>query len=119
MATTISNGTTTLTPTIVDGWESVQATRNVIHDILGNTSPDVTLRPARMRTGTLKTVWETKAQAEAARQLHLTATVFTLTSDVITYITMQYVVAGAVTTTLFDDTRNAWTVDIEYQEVIA
>jgi hypothetical protein len=119
MATTLSDGTTTLNPTIVDGWESAQASRNVIHDILGNTSPDVTLRAPRMRTGTLKTVWLTKAQAEAARQLHLTANVFTLTSTEITYITMQYVVAGNITTTLYDDTRNAWTVNIDFQEVIA
>lgn len=117
MATTLSNGSVTLTPLLVLGYKATQDSKNVIHAVLGKTSPDVTLRKANMRSGTLEILFLTAAEAEAARQLHIAEDVFTLDSSEITQINMQYVVNGEITTALEDETRNAWVITIDYQEV--
>lgn len=117
MSTTITYGATTLTPTLVLGWESSQDTYNVIHDILGLTIPSVTLRGSKSRSGTLSTLWQTAAQAEACRVLHSAPGVFTLASTEVPQLNMSYVVAGSVTATLDEDSSRLWTVSIDYQEV--
>jgi hypothetical protein len=117
MATTITYNSTTITPKLVLGWETSQDTSNVIHEILGKTSPDVTLRGAKMRTGTLTTLWETATAADTCRTLHSNAGVFTLASTEVSQASMHYVVAGVVTTTLDTESVSVWTVSIDFQEV--
>lgn len=117
MATTITSGSTTLTPELVLGWESVQDSRNIVHPIIGSANPDVTLKPANLRTGTLEMLFLTAADAEEARIAHATLGVFQLVSTEITYADMYYVVSGSINTTLEDVTRHLWTFSIDFQEV--
>lgn len=117
MSTTITTGDTTITPTIITGWEASQDSRNVIHTIIGRPSPDVTLKPAALRSGTLEMVFETAADAEEARQLHTDAVVFTLTSTDQTTINMTYVVSGNIGSVLEDVTRNLWIITVDFQEI--
>lgn len=117
MPTTITYNTTTITPTLVVGWESAQDTRNVLHDVLGKSTPDVTLRAAKSRTGTLTTLWETAADAETCRALHENVGTFTLSSSELAQVDMAYVVSGTITATLDQDNAETWIVTIDFTEV--
>lgn len=115
--TTITHNSTTITPLLVLGWESAQETRNVVHEIIGKSSPDVTLRSAKSRTGTLHTLWDNAADAETCRALHAQEGTFTLASDEIAQLDMTYVVSGAITVLLDEESRALWTVDVDFIEV--
>ena len=117
MSTTISDGTTTITPELVLGYEVAQESRNVIHTILGRATPDVTLRFTNLRVGTLQMLFKTAEEAEAARQLHINPIVFIMTSTEIPEADMTYVVSGSISTVLEDETRKLWTVSVDFQEV--
>lgn len=117
MTTTITTGSTTITPVLVLGWQTSQESRNIIHAIIGRSDPEVTLQPANLRTGTLQLFFTTEAAAEEARVLHSGAAVFYLDSDEITSANMYYVVNGSISAALEDDTRLYWTVSVDYQEI--
>lgn len=116
MTTTLSNGTTTLTPTVVLGWNSEQSSKTQIHEILGSATPDVTTRPALLRSGTLEVLFATEADANTCRTMHTAAGTFTLASTDLSYISFDYVVTGTVKVEM-DDTYTQWLVSIGYQEV--
>jgi hypothetical protein len=118
MATTISDGTTTIAPELVLGYETSQAGGNLIHAVLGRRDPDVTLREAGLRAGTLQLFFLTEVEAEACRVLHSAAAVFAYTADDNTTTSMNYVVdPGGISTKLDDSTRRRWVVSVGYQEV--
>lgn len=117
MATTITTGDTTITPTLVTGWEASQDSRNIIHTIIGRSTPDVTLKPASLRTGTLEMLFENATDADEARTVHMDAAVFTLTSSELSQVNMSYVVAGSISSVLEDETRRLWTLAVDFQEV--
>lgn len=117
MATTITSGTTTITPTLVLGWEANQDSRNIIHTIIGRSSPDVTLKPAALRSGTLEMLFETATAANNARLLHADAAVFTLTSSEQPLANMTYVVGNDISSVLEDTTRSLWQLNVSFQEI--
>lgn len=117
MSTTISDGDTTLHPTVVDGWEASREGQNIVHPILGRANPDVTIRPAMLRNGTLRLVFPLEADAAEAVDLHGDASTLTLASTDRDYLDMTYVVAGRVRLILDDTTRDVWVVEVDYQEV--
>ena len=67
MASTVSDGTTTITPYFVKGYQAVQAGRNIFHDVIGKTSQDVTLFQPKLRSGTLSFYFKTSPEADACR----------------------------------------------------
>lgn len=119
MSTTITHNSTSIYPVLVLGWESTQETRNIVHAIIGKSSPDVTLKPAALRTGVLSTFWTTAANAETCRALHGQLGTFTLATTELSQVAMTYVVSGAITTKLDSDSQKLWVVDIEYAEITA
>lgn len=121
MATTITAPGVSITPTVVDGYTANREAQSIVHTILGKQSPDITFRDALLRSGTLTlkfagaTSEDDSAEAEIA---HAGAQVFFLTSDERATIEMSYVVAGGpVVRTLDDDSRDAWIVEVPYQEI--
>lgn len=114
MATTITDGTTTVTPLLVTGWETEAETRNVLHAVLSKSTPDVTLRGGYTRTGTLEMLFTDEADALTAALMHKAAAVFTIASTEITDANYSYVVSGNVKTALDEDTRAQWLVTVEY-----
>lgn len=117
---TISDGTTTITPALVLGYETQQPGRNVFHDVLGRADADVSLAPPAPRTGTLQLFFLTEAEAEACRELHNQPAVFTYTATDNATTTMRYVVdSSGVRVALDDQTRKRWTVSVAYREVPA
>lgn len=115
--TTISDGTTTITPLLVTGYESTRQSRNVIHDIIGREDPEVTLRVAGLRTGTLEMLVSTLANALALEALHTPGVVMTLADVDLPGLNMDYVTSGDIGVQLDDETRDRWLVTVDYQEV--
>ncbi len=115
--TTISDGTTTITPQLVLGWESSSASNNIFHTVIGRSDPDVTLRGLATPTGTLKLLFVSQIAANACLALHQQAKTFVVTDSDITAANMTYAVAGVVTVTLDEETRAVWTVTVPFQVV--
>lgn len=66
MAQTITRGATVLTPALIVPGRLTRPGRSVVHAILGDPEPDVTLRAPGLRTGDIRTLWATPAAALAA-----------------------------------------------------
>lgn len=117
MTSTISTTEDTFTPILVNGYEASRASGNVIHNVLSSNTPAVTLRESRLRTGTLTALFGTLDLAQALETA--------LTSGAVLYfydtdhptLALPFVCTGEVTVALDEDTRNAWTVEWEFQEV--
>lgn len=120
--TIITHGADTITPTQVLGYQSEREGRNIVHPILGRPSPDVTLRPAGLRTGTLSMGFAgptAEGDSRFAENLHSNGGVFTLMSAERLTVPMSYVVAGRIGRELEDESRDAWIVNVDFQEVYA
>lgn len=116
--TEISDGVTTVVPMMVLGWNASNRSRSVVHAVIGRADPDVTLRAAATRSGDLSILCESEAQANEVVALHVAGLVLTLTEDVLTTVSMEYVVAGDIRAELNPDTRSRWVVTVPYQEVV-
>jgi len=119
MATTITSGASTLSPTVVDGYEANREAQTIVHVIPGSATPDVILRPALLRSGTLTCMWHgasSEANSKTAADLLATAATFALVSTDRTSIPMPFVVTGTVTRRLEDQSRDAWIVSFGFQE---
>lgn len=117
MTTTITWGTQTVTPTLVTEYTSKREGGNLLHIVIGNASPDVTLKAAGLRKGTLEIWCEDHATALAAEALHAQTGVFHLTDDTLPGVNMFYVLDGAIDTSLDGQTSKRWLVQVGYAEV--
>lgn len=117
--TTISDGTTTVTPMLINGYESTRESRNVTHSILGTNVPAVSLRDAALRTGRLTAVLESRAAALTLEDVLAGASLLTFT-DTDTTLSMTFVLdeSGQINTRLVPGTLR-WTVEWDYREAIA
>lgn len=114
--TTISDGTTTITPILISGYESSRTSRNVVHPILGTNVPAVSLRAAGLRTGTLTALVANRAAAVALETVLAKALLLTYT-DPDTTLSMTFVLDGEARVKLDPDTLTLWTVVWDYSEV--
>ncbi|WNM25245.1 hypothetical protein [Demequina capsici] len=117
MSTTVTDGVTTLTPILVTGWSSTRLARNVLHDIVGTEWPEVTLRPAAPRSGTLQLLCATLADGVAMEAFHAQAKVLTLADPESAPLGMNYVASGRIDLDIDEDTRDKWIVSVEFKEV--
>jgi hypothetical protein len=115
--TTITLGEVTLTPALVLGFNSSRTAGNVLHTIVGRAGVDVTTKPAGLRSGTLRLLAATLADALSLEWLHAQAGVFSLVDADLPELSMDYVPSGAIRLELDDETRVQWSVEIDYQEV--
>jgi hypothetical protein len=119
MATTITTGADTITPTFIDGLSTTREPGNLMHPVLGSAVVDVTYRPAKHKSGTLTLGFATEAAAILAEGYHATRTLFTIASTDRNQIVFKYVVAGSVTLRLDDATRGVWILEVPFQEVLS
>lgn len=122
MTDTITIAGTVITPHLVMGYEAARQGGTLVHPILGRASADITLRPAGLRTGTLRLLFTgstADADSLAAATAHAASSVAVLASGDLASVAMSYVVpdTGRIVRTLDDETRAAWTVAVDFQEV--
>lgn len=117
MSTTISDGTTTLTPILVDGYESKRESMTIVHTIIGSPEPAVTLRPASMRSGTLSVVVGASRSLALQFEAMLGAGRVCTIADTTVDVAMSFVVVDELTVALDDTTRSVWVVSFDFQEV--
>lgn len=115
--TTVTSGASTLTPLLVDGFRAERAAANLVHTIIGSNAPAVTLRTARLRTGTLNFLCADLTAALAIEALHAAASIVTLADTDLPPLGMAYIVSGSLTLEVDDSTRSRWWVRVEFQEV--
>lgn len=116
----ITHSAGTIVPDIIDGYRGSREVRTVTHTVLGNPSPDVTFRRAGLRSGRLSLVFGVEADARAAEEVLALPQRLTLVTDDRPTLAMMFVVAGgAIDVSLDDQTRDAWIVDVPFQEVLA
>lgn len=123
MSATITIGSTVISPQAVTGYESVREGQSIVHDILGRSNPDVTLRPSGLRRGTLHLAFiGTTAEADslAAENAHALAGVAALTVADHPTASMSYIVpgAGSIKRSLSPETMNHWLLELDFQEVL-
>jgi len=117
--TTISDGTTTITPELVVGYEATRDARTVVHQVIGRADPDVSLAADGLRTGSLELLFLTEAAASAGLALHTHPARFTLTEAGMTIPTMTYVRYGALRIRLDPQTQELWLLSVGFREVAA
>ncbi len=120
MATVLTSGGVVLTPSMALEVTERNESQTKVHPIIGRPDPDVTLRPASTRTGTLKLgYFDASAEADsAAARVALTgAAVWTIVSDDRPTLQFSFIVDGSVSRTLDEETRDAWVVEVDYREV--
>lgn len=109
-----ANGAGTTSPVLIDGYNPRRESRNKIHDLLDG-SIGVSFIAPRPRSGTLRLLYTTEADAAAALSLHAQETSFTLSTDLPT-VGMTYVLDGSLDVDL-DAEQGHWWVEVGYQEV--
>lgn len=117
VAQTISHAGGTIHPDLVLGYQSSRESGNIIHTVPGRSNPDVTLRPARLRTGSLELFFADEYDAKAAEDAHANGSTFALVVEDRASVAMFYVVSGSISRELDSQTRKRWTVRVDYQEI--
>lgn len=117
VSTTITRSTddATIAPELVlDQFESSDELGTIVHEILGRETPDITLRPAAPRSGTLRLLFTDAASAEAARKFHRAPAVFSAAST-LSWVPAAYVPSGAIRTA--QQSTGRWLLEVPFVEV--
>lgn len=109
--------TETSTPLLVEGYSSSRASRNVFREVIGRDYPDVTLRPAGLRQGSIRFLFDSEEEAARCEDIHRTTNVLTFSDSEVPTINMDYVVNGNITRTLEVVEAGLWSVQVDFQEV--
>jgi hypothetical protein len=120
MTTIISRSTdaVTFTPDLVFPFEAEDEPGTVVQPILGSDRVDITLRPATASAGTIRMLFLTFADAEAARLMMRAAAVFLIASD-LPWLPSGFVPAGSIRRAQQDPQLQRWILDVPYREVSA
>lgn len=114
---TIAHADGIITPDQVLRFQSDRDSGNIVHTIPGRVSPDVTLRPASLRTGTLELMFRDEQDSRDAEDAHATGSTFALIAPERPTVETFYVVTGTITRELDPQTRDRWIVRVDYQEI--
>ena len=121
MADTITQGGTTITPTAVLGYSADRQSATLVKPIPGSSTPDVTLRPAMKRSGTMSVGFQGASSETNSNNLFNLLTngtaSYTFASTDRTSLNMTFVTVGVVRRELEDASRDAWIVSFDWQEV--
>lgn len=118
MSVTITRSTdaATITPHLVVGpYRADDEAQSLVHDILGATFPDVTLRPAHSAGGTMQILFLTPEAGEAARLFHRPAATFSITGSHL-MLPGRYVPQGSIGRAQ-QGIAGLWVLDIGFREL--
>jgi len=116
--TTIARSTDgqTIEPDLVlTEWTTENEAQTIVHHILGRPDVVVTLRPATDAAGTMQLFFLSHAAAEAARQFHLAAATFTITSTD-ARLPARYVPQGGIRK-VQQTISSRWVLEVAFQEL--
>lgn len=117
MSTTITAPSFAAFPLLVTQLEATSTTRHIVHEVLGNPIPDITLQPAGPRTGTMSTLFDNEADASALYTALRGIDVLTFSDDDTATTGMDFIANGSVAITTDSQSQQYWTVTFEYLEV--
>jgi hypothetical protein len=117
MSTTITDGTTTVTPDEVLGYAASSTSGNAVHVLADSTELDVTLGGDQPRKGTLSLLFVARADAWAARAMLIGVSTFVLVSSELPDIGMTFIRTGDMDIQLDSETLAAWTLSVPFQEL--
>lgn len=117
MSTEIAHSGGTISPVAMSGYEPSFEVRTIVHTILGREDPDITFRPAGLRSGTLPLEFASEVDAWAAIAVFRTPQVLTLANSNVPSMNMTFVVAAGEIRPELDTTRTRWTLYVPFQEV--
>lgn len=118
MPTTITHSAGTILPIAVEGYRAARPIRNLVHDALNRSSPDITYRPAGLRSGTFNLVFDSEASALNAFAVLAVPQAFTITNVDLASLNMRFVVAGGDLDIEQDrSVAGPWRVAVPFQEV--
>ena len=115
--TTISDGTTTITPILVTGWDTTRDTQNVVHVIVGRADADITYRAAGLRSGDLVLLCASLEIALQVEALAAQPKKLTLADPDHPAINMAFIADGRIRVELDDETRERATCTIGFLQV--
>lgn len=122
MTTQITVGTETIEPTLVLGYsDAARPAMSLVHEVLGREDDDVTLRPAKLRRGTLTVGFRSatsETDSSTAETLLASSQLFSLVSDERPTLAMTAVVQGEISRQLDDESRDAWILTFGFHEVV-
>jgi len=110
----------TSSPVEVYGYEAARQSQNVIHPILGKPDPDVTLRPASLRRGTLDLLFtDSWFSSQCLRMLSKPASFWFLDENTgdFDHFRFRFVIDGEVREVLDDSTRKVWLIRVPFQQI--
>lgn len=116
MSCTISNGSTSIMPTLRLSAGAQLKSRHTVHELLGD-GVAVTFGSKPLRRGRLDLLFATEADAAAAEAFHVDGHVFELTDPDNASLNMHYVVDGTISRDLDMQTGRRWLVRVDVQEV--
>ena len=119
MATVISRSidATTVVPDQVHIFEDDVTPGTVVHDVIGLTYPEVTLRPAKSPTGVLKLFFLTHEAAQLARVFHMTAATFSIVSETMPWLPSRYVPQRSIRRVQQVENPRRWVLEVGYREL--
>lgn len=113
---TISDGVTTITPTVRLNAADSYASRNIVHELLGG-GVAITFGGEPKRTGSLDLFFNSETDANTAYQFLKNGYVFQLADTVASTTDMNFVIAGNISRAWDGSTLNSWLVSFDFQEV--
>lgn len=117
MSTTFYRSTdaVTVTPDLVMPWEADDEVRTLVHPILGNPYPDITLREAAASTGTMRLFFLSFNTAETARLFFRAPALFTTTSE-LGWMPARFVPQDRINRAQQDPLTARWILTVPFQE---
>lgn len=117
MSSTFTGPTLAAYPLLVTQWDATSTTRHIVHEILGNPIPDVTLQPAGPRTGTMSALFDYETGAYSLYDALRSVNVLAFSDDDTATTGMDFIANGDITITTDSQNQNYWTVTFPYLEV--
>ncbi len=119
MTAYLSDGVTTIPVERFGIYRSARPGRTRVHEVLGETYPDYTLRRAGARAGVMRLSGLGESESEAVEALHASASAFTISIPSNDTANMRYVVPDVGLITRFQDSNvpDAWVVEVDFREV--
>lgn len=116
MPSAITSGNTVIVPDLIMLFTDEVDAGNIVHPVISGSTPDVTLRPSSVSTGTLRMFFMNEADCAVARDAHMQPAVFSITSEDMPWLPSAYIPNGKIRR-IQQENPKRWMLEVDYQEV--